>query len=92
MARAKLGVPNHCRFFAFYRGLLAAEPVSETLTGCRVISNLFPMLGIAPQLGRAFVPSDEAADAPRVVMISDAFWRRAFGADPTASAERCEAP
>jgi putative ABC transport system permease protein len=37
------------------------------------------LLGIAPQLGRAFTPDDvRAADA---ILISDSYWRREFGAD-----------
>jgi putative ABC transport system permease protein len=40
------------------------------------------LLGIAPQLGRAFTPIDvRAGDA---ILISDGYWRRAFGADRAA--------
>ena len=44
--------------------------------------NFFSVLGIAPQYGRLFSPADDAARAP-VAVISDAWWRSRFGADPT---------
>ena len=37
------------------------------------------LLGIAPQLGRGFVPDD--ARSGDAILISDSYWRRAFGAD-----------
>jgi predicted permease len=33
------------------------------------------------QLGRGFTAGEDAADAPRVVILSDALWRGRFGAD-----------
>ena len=45
--------------------------------------NFFSVLGIAPQYGRFFSAADDAARAP-VAVISDAFWRARFGADPAA--------
>ena len=44
--------------------------------------NFFSVLGIAPQYGRLFSAADDAARAP-VAVISDAYWRNRFGADPT---------
>ena len=43
-------------------------------------ATLFPMLGIAPQLGRTFSPEEDRSPA-KVVILSDALWRSAFGAD-----------
>src|SRR5690606_19287572 len=55
---------------------------AERLRGEAVTPNYFAMLGIAPALGRGFLDTDYAADAPPAVLLSDALWRRAFGADP----------
>jgi putative ABC transport system permease protein len=49
----------------------------------RVSSGFFTLLGIVPALGRAFSTEDEVVRDPHVTVISDAFWRRRFGADPT---------
>jgi putative ABC transport system permease protein len=58
-----------------------AEP--ERLAGQRVSAAYFRVLGVAPALGRDFQPSDDRLDGPRVVMLSDALWRRRLGADPS---------
>ena len=47
----------------------------------RVSPNFFALLGVAPQLGRAFSSEDGQVAGPPVVMISDALWRSHFGGD-----------
>ncbi|HEX9701027.1 MAG TPA: permease prefix domain 1-containing protein, partial [Acidobacteriota bacterium] len=37
------------------------------------------VVGVQPVLGRGFSPDDHAADAPDVVLLSDALWRASFG-------------
>ncbi len=49
----------------------------EEIPGALVTANLFPMLGVAPALGRTFRDGEEG-----VVILSDAAWRKHFGADP----------
>jgi predicted permease len=45
-------------------------------------ANIFSVLGIRPQLGRAFTADLERSLDPQVALISDGYWRRHFGADP----------
>ncbi|HEV2180842.1 MAG TPA: ABC transporter permease, partial [Gemmatimonadaceae bacterium] len=54
---------------------------AEQLQGTRVSVSLPGMLGIRPILGRAFHADEEAAGAPRVVILSEALWRSRFGGD-----------
>ena len=42
----------------------------------------FALLGVKPQLGRAFDPADHSPGLLPEVVISDGLWRRSFGADP----------
>ncbi len=44
--------------------------------------NLFPMLGISPQLGPGFTEADGRPGGRRVVILSDAVWRLRYNADP----------
>jgi predicted permease len=45
--------------------------------------NFFSVLGVPPVLGRNFLPEeDEVPGEYPVVMISEGFWNRQFGADP----------
>jgi predicted permease len=42
----------------------------------------FDVIGIRPALGRVFNDHDELATGATTVVISDAFWKAKFGADP----------
>lgn len=46
--------------------------------GDMVTADYFPVVGVAPIRGRAIQPDDERPDAPRVAVISEQFWTRAF--------------
>ncbi len=50
------------------------------LDGEMVTWDLFPALGIRPELGRGFLQSEEAAGA-HVVVLSQALWQSHFGGD-----------
>ena len=50
------------------------------LDGEMVTWDLFPALGIQPELGRGFLPSEEAAGT-RVVVLSRRLWQTQFGGD-----------
>jgi putative ABC transport system permease protein len=53
----------------------------ERLQGQLISASLFPMLGVAPQQGRVFREDEDKPGAPAVVILSDAVWRRRYGAD-----------
>src|SRR5262249_12477113 len=57
----------------------AAEP--EQVMSVRTSANLFPLLGVAPLLGRTFTV-DEEQQKVRVVVLSHGLWQRRFGASP----------
>jgi predicted permease len=50
----------------------------ETVRGAVVGSDFFPILRAQPQIGRMLAERDELG--PKVVVISDGFWRSHFGA------------
>jgi putative ABC transport system permease protein len=55
----------------------------ERLFGARVSSSLFPVLGVTPGIGRTFTEDEDEIGHDNVVLLSDALWRRRFGADPS---------
>jgi predicted permease len=61
---------------------LTTARAPEFAVGDRVTPNLFPVLGVKPLLGRAFVPEDAESGTGRVVILSFGFWRAAFGSSP----------
>ncbi|HEX5434816.1 MAG TPA: ABC transporter permease [Candidatus Angelobacter sp.] len=55
----------------------------EQVPIARVSPSFFSVLGVKPQLGRAFTEDEGRPEGKYVVMISDALWRSRFGADPS---------
>ncbi len=53
------------------------------LQALQVTDELLPMLGVRPIAGRGFTAEEARAGGPAVVVISDGFWTRAFGRDPS---------
>jgi macrolide transport system ATP-binding/permease protein len=56
------------------RNSARAEPVTAT----RVSSGFFRTLGIAPMLGRDFLPGEDRLEARPTVMLSSATWQKRF--------------
>ncbi|UCG87680.1 MAG: ABC transporter permease, partial [Gemmatimonadota bacterium] len=54
----------------------------EELWGARVSVNHFDLLGVAPALGRVFLPEEREPGRGDVVILSHGLWTRRFGADP----------
>src|SRR5205823_9961476 len=53
----------------------------ERIDGQWVSASLFRLLGVEPQLGRAFRPEEDKPGANHVVMMSYGLWQRRFGGD-----------
>jgi predicted permease len=51
-------------------------------TGIAVIANFFQVLGVQPAMGRLFTADDGRDGAAPVIVLTDAWWRRQFAADP----------
>jgi predicted permease len=65
---------------------------SQTLTGqgdpavaqaARVTEHFFRTLGIRPQIGRDFSTEEDRPGGPAVALLSQSFWQRRFGGDPS---------
>jgi cell division protein FtsX len=67
--------------YALSSATLTGDGTPERLRAGRVTYELFPILEVVPQLGRLFGPEDDNRTGERVVLLSDGFWRRRFGAD-----------
>lgn len=59
----------------------SGEP--ERLSGVRVTPNFFAVLGVVPKIGRDFFAEEGQAGRDNAVLLTDALWRRRFGADPS---------
>jgi putative ABC transport system permease protein len=69
--------------FAFWSAIFAGDGKdAERVFGARVSWNYFRTLGVRPAYGRDFEPGEDHPERRRVVVISDALWKRRFAADP----------
>jgi predicted permease len=50
--------------------------------GARASADLFPMLGVQPQLGRNFLPTEDQSGRDREVILTHSFWQAHFQSDP----------
>jgi predicted permease len=59
---------------------MGGAPIAAT--SIDVIANFFETLGVQPAMGRLFRPEDANNGAAPVIVLTDAWWRRQFNADP----------
>ena len=73
-----------------FRRFAAWQPWAFTLTGAgeprrvnaqRVSSEFFPLLGVAPLLGRTISDEDDRPNGPRVAVLSYRAWQEQLGGD-----------
>ena len=62
--------------------LLTGVPEPEFMSVPALTPGTFAMLGVQPQLGRAFLPEEATSGKDQVVLISDEFWKKYFGGEP----------
>jgi predicted permease len=60
---------------------LFAGGTADRVSGLRVSRDYFRVLGVAPRLGREFLPEEDAAGGAQVAILSHGLWTRRFGAD-----------
>jgi len=75
-----------------FEGMAAYSGTERTLTGAgdsarldaaRVTAGFFPVLGIAPQLGRTFLGEEDRPEGPQVCVLSHKLWQSRFGSSPS---------
>jgi putative ABC transport system permease protein len=54
----------------------------EVVSAQRVSANFLSVLGVAPVMGRSFLPAEDRTGGPNVAIISTRLWRRHFGGNP----------
>jgi putative ABC transport system permease protein len=72
--------------FAAYGGdafTLSANGDPKNTFAAQVTPNFFATLGVKPVMGRDFLDTEMQSDGPHVAILTDAFWRTEFGADPS---------
>jgi len=63
--------------------LVTIDGESQRAIGALASGNAFELLGLRAAYGRLLLPSEVEPGRHRVVVLSHAFWRRRFGAEPS---------
>jgi hypothetical protein len=67
--------------FTFWFETIAIDGVAQEVRGMRATPSLFPLLRVAPALGRTFLDGEGEAGAERKVILSHGLWQRLYGGD-----------
>jgi putative ABC transport system permease protein len=63
--------------------IMTGRGESTRLQGAVVNADLFPLLGVAPVIGRGFLPDeDKPGESGRVVLLSQEIFQKRFNSDP----------
>src|SRR2546425_1178709 len=68
--------------FDRWRATLTGTGDAYQINGARSSAGLFAMLGVAPVVGRAFLPEEDQPGANRVVVLGYGLWQRRVGGGP----------
>jgi putative ABC transport system permease protein len=66
--------------FASFNLTGRGEP--ERVSGALVTASYFPLFGVRPAHGRAFLPEEDQPGRDNVVVLGHELWQQSFGADP----------
>lgn len=80
--RTLQAVTAYMPFFGDSDYELEGKGVPRPVTGVMVAGNFFQVLGIQPVLGRLFTAGECQKGGRPAVLLSYAFWKRQFGANP----------
>ena len=65
----------------YWSANLTSGDSPENVLGLRVSSGIFPMLGVAPLVGRTFTAQEDVTGTEHVAVIGYGLWQRRFGGD-----------
>lgn len=77
------GIAGFSPFYGAGDIRLGAGGEPERVTGVPVTQNFFSLLGVEPVLGRGFTTEESQFNGPKAIVLSHAFWRARFAADPS---------
>jgi len=61
---------------------LTGDGTPQKVQAFNITANFFSMLGVQPQIGRAFLPEEEIPGHNREIILGHALWEQRYAADP----------
>jgi putative ABC transport system permease protein len=62
---------------------ITGQGVPEEVRVLRASGGVLPTLGVGPAIGRWFSAADDTPGSPDTVILTNGYWKRRFGGDPT---------
>jgi putative ABC transport system permease protein len=72
---------SHIAGYEFENLSLPSGDHAESIAVAKIVGPIFPLIGVAPFLGRALNQADERVGAEPVAVLNYALWRDQFGSD-----------
>src|ERR1051326_2169813 len=69
-------------YYAPVEGFLETRSGQQEVSAQSVSANLFSVLGVQPERGRAFLDEEQTPGRNKVIILSDSVWRTMLHADP----------
>jgi putative ABC transport system permease protein len=76
--------------FHYMYFILLGQGEAQRVSAGVVSSNFFSVIGVKPLIGRGFLPDEEKAGAPGVIVLSNRYWQARFGGDYHAVGKQVE--
>jgi predicted permease len=80
--RGQLPALSHVSILRYGTAIVGEAGATERTDVIRASPELFATLGVGPVLGRAFNEEETTYRTDGVAILTDAYWRQHFGADP----------
>ena len=68
--------------YAWHEVNLTGDGQPEKVQTFHISANLFAMLGVSPQMGRAFLPEEEEPGKDQEIVLGHGFWEQRYASDP----------
>lgn len=88
--RAKATTLSDVAEFHYMYFILLGQGEAQRVSAGVVSSNFFSVIGVKPLFGRGFLPDEEKAGAPGVIVLSNRYWQAHFGGDYQAIGKQVE--
>jgi putative ABC transport system permease protein len=68
--------------YAWHEVNLTGDGQPQKVQTFHISANLFAMLGVSPQMGRAFLPEEEEPGKDQEIVLGHGFWEQRYASDP----------
>jgi predicted permease len=80
--RGRIAALSSLSIYSYGMEIVGDSGSTERLSTMRISPDFFTTVGLSPATGRVFTDDETSSDTDHVAILSDAFWRERYNADP----------